>query len=95
MTHKTPLFAAALVVLGAVGAASAQDMKTGSGKAAMEKCYGVAKAHENDCAAGGAVSCAGSSTKDYQGDAWKMVPKGTCTAIKTPKGDGSLTPKKD
>jgi uncharacterized membrane protein len=29
---------------------------------------------------------------DYQGNAWKMVPKGTCTTIKTPKGTGSLAP---
>jgi uncharacterized membrane protein len=31
---------------------------------------------------------------DYQGNAWKMVPKGTCASIKTPKGMGSLTPVK-
>ena len=57
-----------------------------------EKCYGVAKAGKNDCAAGPGTSCSGTSTRDYQGDAWKLVDKGTCTAIKTPKGKGSLTP---
>ena len=57
-----------------------------------EKCYGVSKAAENDCAAGPGTSCAGTSTRDYQGDAWKLVPVGTCTAIETPKGKGSLTP---
>ena len=61
-------------------------------KPAMEKCYGVAKAGKNDCAAGPGTSCAGSSTRDYQGDAWKLVPKGSCTKMKTPKGNGSLTP---
>lgn len=58
----------------------------------MEKCYGVAKAGQNDCAAGPGTSCAGTSTRDYQGNAWKLVPKGTCTSIQTPRGNGSLTP---
>jgi uncharacterized membrane protein len=60
-------------------------------KPAMEKCYGVAKAGENDCAAGPGTTCAGTSTRDYQGNAWKLVPKGTCEKISTPKGKGSLT----
>lgn len=63
-------------------------------KPAMEKCYGVAKARENDCAAGPGTSCAGTSTRDYQGNAWKLVPKGTCEKTATPKGKGSLTPVK-
>ncbi|MBA4165315.1 MAG: hypothetical protein C0510_11940 [Erythrobacter sp.] len=61
-------------------------------KAPMEKCYGVAKAGENDCAAGPGTSCAGTSTRDYQGNAWKLVKKGTCEATATPKGKGSLAP---
>ena len=59
---------------------------------AMEKCYGIAKAGKNDCAAGPGTSCAGSSTRDYQGDAWKLVAKGSCVKTDTPKGKGSLTP---
>ena len=59
---------------------------------AMEKCYGVAKAGQNDCAAGPGTSCAGTSTRDYQGNAWKLVKKGECEKISTPKGKGSLTP---
>jgi uncharacterized membrane protein len=58
----------------------------------MEKCYGVAKAGKNDCAAGPGTSCAGTSTRDYQGNAWKLVEAGTCEEISTPKGKGSLTP---
>ena len=58
-----------------------------------EKCYGVAMAGKNDCAAGAGTTCAGTSKIDYQGNAWKNVPKGTCTTMKTPKGNGSLTPK--
>jgi len=58
-----------------------------------DKCYGISLAGRNDCAAGAGTSCAGTSKRDYAGNAWKYVAKGTCTAIKTPKGAGSLTPK--
>ena len=58
-----------------------------------DKCYGVSLAGKNDCAAGPGTTCAGTSKRSYAGNAWKYVPKGTCTAIKTPKGHGSLTPK--
>lgn len=61
-------------------------------KPEMEKCYGVAKAGQNECAAGPGTSCAGTSARDYQGNAWKLVTKGSCTRIQTPKGPGSLTP---
>jgi uncharacterized membrane protein len=57
-----------------------------------DKCFGVTLAGKNDCAAGAGTTCAGTSKRDYQGNAWKYVAKGTCTAIKTPKGNGSLTP---
>src|SRR6059058_2309896 len=57
----------------------------------MEKCYGVALKGQNDCAAGAGTSCAGSSTVDYQGNAFKLEAKGTCTTMQTPKGPGSLT----
>lgn len=59
---------------------------------AMEKCYGVAMAGKNDCKAGAGTTCAGTAKTDYQANAWKNVPAGTCTSIKTPKGMGSLTP---
>lgn len=50
----------------------------------QEKCYGVSPAGYNDCAAGPGTSCAGSAKRDYQGNAWKLVPKGTCTTIESP-----------
>ena len=59
-------------------------------KKPMEKCYGVALAGKNDCAAGAGTSCAGTAKANYQGNAWVLVDKGTCTTIKTPKGHGSL-----
>jgi uncharacterized membrane protein len=57
----------------------------------QEKCFGIALKGQNDCAAGPGTTCAGTSNVDYQGNAWKIVPKGTCTSIKLP-GDrgGSL-----
>jgi uncharacterized membrane protein len=48
---------------------------------AMEKCYGVAKAGANDCAAGPGTTCQGTSTIDGQGNAWMYVPKGTCDRL--------------
>lgn len=58
----------------------------------MEPCYGVALAGQNDCKAGPGTTCAGTSTVDHQGNAFKMVPRGTCTDIETPRGRGSLQP---
>lgn len=43
-----------------------------------EKCYGIALAGENDCAAGPGTTCAGTSVVDYQGNAFSLVPVGTC-----------------
>ncbi len=60
----------------------------------MEKCFGIALKGDNDCAAGAGTTCAGTAAADYQGNAWKYVPKGTCTTIKTPKGAGSIEPTK-
>ena len=69
----------------AVIPASAEEM------AATEKCYGVALAGQNDCAAGPGTTCAGTSTIDYQGNAWKAVPAGTCVSMDLGEGRmGSL-----
>jgi uncharacterized membrane protein len=59
---------------------------------AKEKCYGIALKGQNDCAAGPGTTCAGTSKVDYQKNAWKLVPAGTCVTMKTPNGTGSLTP---
>lgn len=88
---KSAALAATLVASLAAGVAHAQDAKA-SGKP-MEKCFGVAKAGHNDCKAGAGTSCAGTSVTNYQANAWKLVPAGTCAKIKTPNGFGSLTPK--
>jgi uncharacterized membrane protein len=69
----------------------AQDTNT-------EKCYGVAMKGKNDCAAGAGTTCAGTAARDYQGNAWKKVPKGTCTKTASPTSDtshGQLAPFKE
>lgn len=57
---------------------------TAATAAEKEKCYGVSLAGQNDCKAGAGTSCAGSSTVDYQGNAWKLVEKGTCATMEVP-----------
>ncbi len=86
-------FTTAAVVAGALAVAGSALMTPDVAHAANEKCYGISKAGQNDCKAGPGTTCAGSSTVDWQGNAWKMVPKGTCTTMKV-EGDrvGSLQP---
>ncbi|WP_323760926.1 DUF2282 domain-containing protein [Maricaulis sp.] len=72
--------------------AAAAQASTLSADDEMEQCYGIALAGENDCAAGPGTTCAGTSTTDYQGNAWTYVPEGSCESIATPYGNGSLTP---
>ena len=54
--------------------------------AKKEKCYGVAVKGQNDCAAGPGTTCQGTSTVDFQGNAWKFVQGGTCASIVVPGG---------
>lgn len=84
-SHSLTVLALSALVSGA--AAAADDMAT---EGAKEKCYGVSMAGKNDCAAGPGTTCAGTSKKDHQGNAWSYVPAGTCTSIETPNGKGSL-----
>lgn len=61
--------------------------------AKKEKCFGVVLKGQNDCAAGPGTTCQGTSTVDFQGNAWKFVRGGTCTSIELPNGrHGSLKP---
>lgn len=57
-----------------------------------DKCYGIALAGENDCKAGAGTSCEGSSTIDWQKNAWTYAPKGSCEFIVTPHGPASKKP---
>lgn len=69
---------------GVLAAALTPVVADAADRPAREKCYGVSLAGYNDCAAGPGTSCAGTSKVDYQANAWKLVPKGTCTTIKSP-----------
>ncbi|MCY4153070.1 MAG: DUF2282 domain-containing protein [Aestuariivita sp.] len=78
-----------LTIAGAVAAALVSH-NTAAEAQAKEKCFGVSLAGKNDCAAGPGTTCAGSSTVDYQGNAWTLVEAGTCATIELPEmADGT------
>jgi uncharacterized membrane protein len=88
---------ASAIATALVSFATAAPLTSAEAKAALaagkEKCYGVALKGQNDCAAGPGTTCQGTSTVDFQGNAWKFVRGGTCTAIELPDGHhGSLKP---
>ena len=75
MNKRQALIAAALVTVCAATAGTASAAAAGD----KEKCYGIAKAGQNDCAAAnGSHSCAGQSKTDNGAAEWKFVAKGTC-----------------
>ncbi len=77
---KLFLTAAAITLLGGLTSMTVAPEET-SNRAEMEKCYCIAKAGMNDCAAGPGTSCAGSSAVDSSCDHWMYVAKGTCKKI--------------
>lgn len=91
MINYTRTIATLTLAALASGVALAQD-KGASIKGDKERCYGIAMAGKNDCAAGAGTSCAGTSKVDYSSSNWKYVAKGTCSTMKTPSGMGSLKP---
>ena len=72
-----------VALMGAVAAALSSHATT-TEAASKEKCFGVSLAGQNDCAAGAGTTCAGTSTVDYQGNAWTLVDSGTCADIELP-----------
>jgi uncharacterized membrane protein len=85
MTEEDPMTnLKSLALMGAVAAAFAGHATAPAQAQANEKCFGVSLAGENDCAAGPGTTCAGTSKVDYQGNAWTLVPAGTCTTIELP-----------
>ena len=87
--------AVSLALAGALTTALAAVASPASAaESSKEKCYGVSLKGMNDCAAGPGTTCAGTAAADYQSNAWKYVPKGTCATVVTPKGKGSLEPNK-
>ena len=78
MTKNHALIAVALASLVGSGFAAAADAEG----AKMEKCFGIAKAGQNDCASSsGGHSCAGQSKKDMSPMEWKNVPAGKCESM--------------
>ena len=71
----------AAFLAGAVAVATTGMQTTTVSAAEMEKCFGISLAGKNDCAAGPGTTCAGTSTVDYQGNAWTLVPKGSCEGL--------------
>lgn len=98
MTRVTSVAASMLAAasLAACGQAEAPAEETASGEAettevaAKEKCYGISLAGKNGCAAGPGTSCAGTSTVDYQGNAWTYVDAGECEKFGVEGGDYAL-----
>ncbi len=82
MNQRALIAAAAASLLTSIILPSfAQEM--GKPTAAKEKCYGIAKAGQNDCAnLAGTHSCAGQSKLDNEKGEWKYVVKGTCNTMK-------------
>jgi uncharacterized membrane protein len=89
--HTTRLIIASAVAaaLSMPFVAGAQGGPAPKPKFEAEKCYGIAKAGKNDCQTTNS-SCAGTSKRDGQGDAWVYTPKGSCERLV----NGSLQPKK-
>ncbi|KAF0103454.1 MAG: hypothetical protein FD144_2045 [Rhodospirillaceae bacterium] len=69
-----------VAIASALAAALVLPAATSQAQGNMEKCYGIAKAGKNDCQTAKS-SCAGTSKKDAQADAWVSVPKGACEKI--------------
>ncbi|WP_341704321.1 DUF2282 domain-containing protein [Ferrovibrio sp.] len=85
--NRNTAYLAASAVAAALALGSLPD--SAKAQAKTEKCYGVVKAGKNDCQTA-TSSCAGTSKKDAQADAWIAVPAGTCVKLV----GGSLEPKK-
>jgi uncharacterized membrane protein len=93
MNNTRRVFSAAVIASAVTAAVAIASTSTPAFAASKEKCYGVSLKGGNDCAAGAGTTCAGTSTKNYQGNAWKFVAKGSCLSMSLPGGrKGSLTP---
>ncbi len=80
---KTSTLALATALLGGVVVAANSPLNAGPAEQPaykFEKCFGVAKAGKNDCQTSHS-SCAGTSKRDGQGDAWIYLPAGTCDRL--------------
>ncbi len=91
--HRSTTSQAATLALALGAALTLAQAPAYAQSADKEKCFGVALKGKNDCAAGPGTTCAGTSTRDHQGNAWKLVAKGTCEKTESrtsPTGFGQL-----
>ena len=86
MNNRNKLMTTAVAGVLALALVPTSQAQAPDAKGPKEKCYGIAKAGQNDCGTA-RHTCAGKSTKDGAPDEWKYVPKGTCE-----KAGGSLQP---
>lgn len=90
MTRVTSVAASMLAAASLAACSQAEAPAEETELAKTEKCYGISLTAKNDCAAGPGTSCAGTSTVDYQGNAWKYVDSGECEKYGTEEGDYAL-----
>lgn len=83
MSYQTKTLVIAGAFMAALSATAAMAQEN-------EKCFGVALAGQNDCAAGEGTTCAGTSKVDFQGNAWKLVPAGTCLTMELPAAEDGM-----
>lgn len=79
-----------LMIAGALAVALSSVATIAAAEGENEKCFGVALAGQNDCAAGEGTTCAGTSKVDFQGNAWKYVPAGTCMTMELPAAEDGM-----
>ena len=86
MTTRNKLIHTAIAGVLALGALHEAQAQNADAKSPKDKCYGIAKAGQNDCGTA-RHTCAGLAKRDNEPDEWKYVPRGTCE-----KAGGKLTP---
>ena len=92
--NKTMTAISLAFALGTALTVASAPVAAADGMAAKDKCFGVALAGKNDCKTGAGTTCAATSKIDYQGNAWSLVPKGTCdktASPSSPTGFGQLS----
>ena len=93
MSKRTSVLQTALA--GLIALAAAQAALAADSTADRDKCYGIAKAGQNDCGTA-RHTCAGKAARDNQPDEWKYVPKGSCEKMggrASPGSAGTKSPK--
>jgi uncharacterized membrane protein len=82
MAHPRPDLAAALIAAMALSSAAVAQTAPAEKPTGKEKCYGVAKAGQNDCASIiGSHTCAGQGKVALDSREWRFVPAGTCKQL--------------